>query len=115
MKLNSSYIGVGFTCLFAFLTPQMRAEDLADQGRKIFAANQHVVVTVQLVLKSKISMPGMGGQSSEARQDATGTVVDPSGLTVLSLSVTDPSQLLNMGFGGSDDDSKFKMESELSD
>jgi S1-C subfamily serine protease len=58
----------------------------------------------------------MGGQANESRQDVTGTVVDASGLTVLSLSATDPGQMVqSMMSGMSDDDSKFKMETELSD
>jgi hypothetical protein len=101
--------------LLPLLNPSLHGEDVSEQGRKIFAANQRVVVTVQLVLKSKISMPGVGGQSSESRQDATGTVVSPSGLTVLSLSVTDPAQLLQGLGAGDDNDSRFKMETELSD
>src|SRR5438552_8665569 len=61
-------------------------------------------------------MAGRGAESNESRQDVTGTVVDPSGLTVLSLSATDPGQMLQtMMAGGSDDESKFKMETELSD
>lgn len=93
-----------------------RADPLADQGRAIFKKNEHVVVTVQLVIKSKFSMGGMGGQSSESRQDITGTVIAPSGLTVVSLSATDPAQMMSAvmsGMGG--DDSRFKMETELSD
>jgi hypothetical protein len=93
-----------------------KADDLADKGRSIFKAHQHSVVTVQLVLKSKFSMPGRGAESNESRQDVTGTVVDPSGLTVLSLTATDPGQMLQtMLSGGSDEESKFKMETELSD
>ena len=98
--------------LLAFPTP---ADELADKGKAIFKKNQHSVVTVQLVLKSKISMPGMGGQANESRQDVTGTVMDPGGLTVLSLSATDPGQLLQNMMSGSDEDSRFKMETELSD
>ncbi len=92
------------------------ADELATKGRAIYQKNQHAVVTVQIVLKSKFSLGGMGGQSNESRQDLTGTVVDPSGLTVLSLSATDPGQMLQnlMGAGG-DEDAKFKMETELSD
>jgi S1-C subfamily serine protease len=103
---------------FAFLGPLQAtlADELAEKGKAIFKKNQHAVVTVELVLKNKFSMSGLGGQSNESRQDATGTVVDPSGLTVMSLSATDPAQLLqNMISTGSDDDTKFKMESELSD
>jgi len=91
-----------------------RADELADQGRAIFKKNQHAVVIVQLVLK--ISVPGMGGRSTEAQQDATGTVIDPSGLTVLSLSSTDPSRVLeSMMPGMAEEESRFKMETELSD
>src|SRR5262249_47068456 len=101
---------------FTLLFVQCLADDFADKGRTIFKKNQHSVVTVQIVVKSKFSMGGIGGQSNESRQDLTGTVVDPSGLTVLSLSATDPGQMVqSMMAGISDDDNKFKMETELSD
>src|SRR5947209_9104014 len=76
---------------FPFLSPLCHADDLADKGRAIFKQHQHAVVTVQLVLKSKFSVGGRGGESNESRQDVTGTVVDPSGLTALPLSATAPS------------------------
>src|SRR5438067_2180863 len=88
----------------SFLSPLCHADDLADKGRAIFKQHQHAVVTVQLVLKSKFSVGGRGGESNESRQDVTGTVVDPSGLTVLSLSATDPSQMLQAMMGGGGDD-----------
>src|SRR5262245_48413716 len=98
----------------ALLAVSARADEIAEKGRALFKANQRSVVTVQLVLKSKITVPGGGGQSNEARQDATGAVLDPSGLTVLALSATDPSLLLE-GMMGGEDESRFKMETELSD
>src|SRR5712691_1683485 len=103
-------------CLSLSVTCPCRGDELAEKGKAIFKKNQHAVVTVELVLKNKFSMSGAGGQSNESRQDATGTVVDASGLTVMSLSATDPAQLLqNMMAGGSDEESRFKMETELSD
>jgi len=106
----------GFLVLCLLLARPCQADELAEKGKAIFKKNQHAVVTVELVLKNKFSMSGMGGQSNESRQDATGTVVDASGLTVMSLSATDPAQLLqNMMAGGSDEESRFKMETELSD
>jgi hypothetical protein len=93
-----------------------RADELADKGREIFKNNQRAVVTVQVVVKMKFSVPGMGGQDNESKQDVTGTVVDPSGLTVLALSSCEPGDMLqNMMAGMSDEDMKFKMETELSD
>ena len=86
---------LGMVCCFG--------DELGEKGRAIFAKNRLCVVTVELVLKSKFM-----GRSNEARQDATGTVVDPSGLTVLSLSATDPSQLYENFMGDSEE--KMKME-----
>ena len=112
--LRISFSGLLVLCLS--LARLSHADELGEKGKAIFKKNQHVVVTVELVLKNKFSMSGMGGQSNESRQDATGTVVDASGLTVMSLSATDPAQLLqNMMGGGSDEESRFKMETELSD
>ena len=106
-----------FACIaaLAVLTTTLRADELAEKGRAIYKKHQLSVVTVQLVLKSKFNFPGVGGQSNESRQDATGTVVDPSGLIVLSLSATDPSQLLQAMMAGADEDSKIKMDTELTD
>jgi S1-C subfamily serine protease len=111
-NVKSWSLAAAFICCAA----GVKADDIAEKGRAILTKNQHAVVTVELVLKSKFSMPGAGGQSSESRTDATGTIIDPSGLTVLSLSVTDPGQLIqNIMAGMSDEDSKFKMDTELSD
>jgi S1-C subfamily serine protease len=92
------------------------ADELSEKGREVFKKNRHSVVTVQIVVKSKFSMGGMGAQANEARQDVTGTLIDPSGLTVVSLAATDPAQMMqNVMAGMSDDDSKYKLETELSD
>src|SRR5436305_1715037 len=95
------------------------AQDLAVKGREILKKHQTSVVTVQLVVKSKIGFGGAGGDARESKQEVTGTVIDPSGLTVVSLSSTDPTgvmQILMGSFGGDGEDSpKVKMESELSD
>jgi hypothetical protein len=69
----------------------------------------------------KFSMPGLGAQANESKQDITGTVVDPSGLVVLALSSCEPADMLQnmmaaLGGGGGDDDvAKLKMDIELSD
>jgi S1-C subfamily serine protease len=92
------------------------ADELGDKGRDVFKKYRHAVVTVQIVVKTKFSMGGMGGQANESRQDVTGTIIDSSGLTVLSLAATDPGQMMQSVMSGmSDDDSKFKFETELSD
>ena len=110
---------LALVCILALLaTPASsgRADELADKGREIFKQHQRAVVTVQVVMKTKYSMGGMGGQANESKQDLTGTVVDPSGLTVIALSATDPGSMLqNMMSGMSGEDTKFKLETELTD
>ncbi len=111
------YLSV-FGCIIALTLSQgpCGADELADKGREVFKKYRRSVVTVQLVVKSKFSMGGMGGQANESRQDVTGTLIDPSGLTVLSLAATDPGQMMqNVISGMSEDDSKIKLETELSD
>ena len=85
-----------------------RASELAEKGREIFKQNQQAVVTVQVVLKMS-----SGGRSRENRQEITGTVTDPSGLTVLALSAADPSEMYQrmMAEQGSQD----KLEAEVTD
>ena len=62
-------------------------------------------MTVQVVLKATAS----GGRSAEFKQDITGTVIDPSGLTVLALSACDPCELRRRV------SPDFKVDSEVSD
>src|SRR5579864_96967 len=102
--------------LASVFTAPVLADELAEKGREVFKNNRHCVVTVQIVVKSKFSMGGMGGQANESRQDVTGTLIDASGLTVLSLAATDPGQMMqNVMSSMNDDESKFKFETELSD
>jgi S1-C subfamily serine protease len=87
-----------------------RASELAEKGREIFNKNQQAVVTVQVVLKMSYSG---AAKSSETRQEITGTVVDPSGLTVLALSAADPSEMYQRMM--SEQGSQNKLETEVTD
>jgi len=92
------------------------AGELEDQGRAILERHQKAVVTVQLVVKQKFSMGGMGGQEDESKSEATGFVIAPDGLTVLALSATDPSSLIeNMMSGMGEMASQFKVDSDIAD
>ena len=116
MRYKPTFGVISFMSLLASLASLSRADEMADKGREIFKKNQRAVVTVQVVVKMKFSVPGMGGQANESKQDVTGTVVDPSGLTVLALSSCEPGDMIqSMMAGMSDEDMKFKMETELSD
>lgn len=64
-------------------------DELAQTGRQIAAKWKTAVVTVQFVLK--MSADGEGSET-EMKVEATGSVIDPSGLVVVALSGTDPMQ-----------------------
>jgi S1-C subfamily serine protease len=96
--------------LLASVALRSSADDAMDKGSDIFQKNQHAVVTVQVVLKSS---RGGASQSSESKQDITGTVLDPSGLTVVALSACDPSELYQRMMG--EDYAKYKVETEVTD
>src|SRR5687768_596659 len=118
-RLLPSLIAASFACVLAF---PVGAQDLAAKGREVFNKHQSSVVTVLLVVKSKMGIPGLtglGGDARESKEEVTGTVIDESGLTAVALSSTDPTGLLQGmmgslgGFGGDGEESfKLKMDSE---
>ncbi len=61
------------------------ADELAEKGRAVFDKNKAAVVTVEAV----ISM-SFGGEEGEQPAFANGAVIDPMGLTVVSLALLDP-------------------------
>ena len=78
-----------FMLLTSLGPASLTAGELADKGREIFNKQQRTVVTVHVVLK----LSSGSGSSRESQQDITGTVIDPSGLTVLALSACDPTEM----------------------
>ena len=104
--MDRKKVSLGTALLIFGLTAAIaRADEFADKGRDIFNKYQHAVVTVQVVIKAS----GPGGRSSESKADITGTVVDPSGLTVLALSSCDPAEMYRRLYEES------KIEVEVSD
>ena len=91
------------------------ADELAVKGREIFQAQKSAIVTVELVVKQKISFPGMGTQEDESITESTGTVISPDGLTIVSLSETDPSALIENMMAGMAGMDNMKIESEIRD
>jgi len=87
------------------------ADEVAVSGREVLKRSQDAVITVRLVIKSSYA----GRESrQENRVETTGVVLDPSGLTVVSLSAVDPAEMMNrVRVGGGEGDGKY--ESELTD
>lgn len=76
-----------------------RAADPAADGRSIQAQYQAAVVTVKLVVNYSISFAGRD-QHNESKTEAVGVVIDPSGLTVISLTAIDPGALVKSQMRG---------------
>jgi len=93
----------------------LRADEATEKGRAIFKAHQQSVVTLELTIRSKMTLPGVDTQAREAHQEATGTVLDSSGLIVTALAPTDPTQMLENMLAGTPGSPKAKIETELTD
>jgi len=80
------------TFLLTFLAATTRADDASTKGQEIFEKNQRAVVTVEMVTKTSYSKDGQTSAPTDSKYELTGTVVDPSGLTVLALSGCEPAE-----------------------
>lgn len=87
--------------------PVVAQTTVEDQARAVYESHKSAVVTVQVVIKIKYS-----GQERENKTDVTGTVMNPDGLTVVSLSATDPTALMKTLMPANDD---FDVSSEIGD
>ena len=57
---------------------------LKAKAKEVLAKHKDAIVTVKLVITSKTSYMGTQSHKQERKNEVTGTVIDPSGLTVLS-------------------------------
>jgi S1-C subfamily serine protease len=64
-------------------------------ARDVVKKWEAAVVNVRVVLKTRMAMGGREMQSTDDSIDAVGTVIDPSGLTVLSLGSLNPGAVMN--------------------
>jgi len=101
--------------LFVSTVLASAGEEVASAGREILEKYQDAVVTVKLVIKEGMSFGGYGSHQYEEKSEAIGTVIDASGLTVLSLSSTDPTDFYSQIFSDEDGTGSLEMTSELSD
>src|SRR5262245_50373275 len=67
-----------------------RAQEKEDRALAVLEKYKKAVVTVQLVLRQRMSFDGAPNDEDETKVETNGTVIAPNGLTVLALSATDP-------------------------
>lgn len=78
---------------------------VAEDARKIAETNKDAVVTVSLVIETTYTYDGESSKR-EGKMTATGTVIDPSGLVVTSLTAINPSDMFSR-YMEEDDDYKI--------
>jgi hypothetical protein len=85
-------------------------------ARDVLKKWQDTVVNVRIVLKTRMAMGGREMTATEETVDAVATVIEPDGLSVMSLSTLNPAGMMNriMGQAGGGEE-KFVMTSEPTD
>jgi trypsin-like peptidase len=89
--------------------------DQRAAAREVVKKWQASVVNVRVVLKTRMSMGGREMQSSDETVETIGTVIDPSGLTVMSLGMLNPGAMMTKMMGSMGGDQKMEITSEPSD
>ena len=96
-----------------------RAQDTRAAARDVVTKWQTAIVNVRVVLKTRMSMGGGEMQSNDDSVDAVGTLIDPSGLTVMSLGSLNPgammSKIVGASTGGGGAESRVDISSEPTD
>ena len=100
-------------CVFV---PEAVGQDQRAALRDVGKKWQDAIVNVRVSLKVRMSMAGREVQSMDDTMESVATVIDPSGLTVMSLSGLDPGAMMSriMGSMGGGDQ-KMQIVSEPSD
>jgi hypothetical protein len=106
-------------CVIVFSAPSLpRAQaDPRSSARDVVKKWQAAILNVRIVLKTRMSMAGRELQSSDETVEAIGTVIEPSGLMVMSLGVLNPGGMMTkmMSAVGGGNDQKMEITSEPTD
>jgi S1-C subfamily serine protease len=92
-------MGAGVAMAVLSMATGIHAQDERAAARELVKKWQDAVINVRVVLKMRISVGGREMQSMDDSVDTVGTVIDPSGLTVLSLGALNPGAMMNKVMG----------------
>jgi hypothetical protein len=101
----------------ALISPPASAQDVRTAARDVVKKWHEAVVNVRVVVKTRMSMGGREMQASDDPVDTVGTVIDPSGLTVLSLGSLNPGGMMSklMGSAGGGGQPQVEITTEPTD
>jgi S1-C subfamily serine protease len=107
---------VGVMVALCATTPSVQAQDQREAMRAVAKKWQDAIVNVRVSLKVRMSMGGREVQSMDDTVEAVATVIDPSGLTVMSLSSLDPGAMMSRIMGAANQGAeKMSIVSEPTD
>lgn len=105
-------------CLTFSLSRAWAHEDL-DSAREIIGKWNDVVVTAKIITRMRVVVEGREMSKADNEIEAAATIIDPSGLAVLSNSSVDPArvykEMLKQARSEGDGLPKFNVETEISD
>ncbi len=76
-------------------TGMAQGSDISQVGRDVVERHKDSLVTVRTLIRQTV-----GGRTGESRTETAGTIVDETGLTVISLSAIDPSAIVKQMYAG---------------
>ncbi len=107
------------TFFLSFLTAPAWAHEDLNNAREIINKWNDAVITVRVITTLRVIVEGRETNKIDNETEVVATVIDPSGLTVLSNSSIDPSkiysEILKQAKTGGENMPKFDMETEISD
>src|SRR4051794_36889682 len=112
--LKSKCVGCGLVAV-ALVSAPARAQDSRAAARDLVKKWQDAIVNVRVVVKMRMSMGGREMQSNDDTIEAVGTVIDPGGLTVVSLSSINPGPMMSKLIAGSGGGQNLEIASEPTD
>jgi hypothetical protein len=115
IKSRIFFISLTAITVIAALSNPAHADEQAQAGKAIVQKWQDSVVSVEMVVKSGMSMGSEEIPKRESKNEATGSVIDSSGLVVVSLAATQPDDVLSNLMSQETGGDKFKMTTEVTD
>ena len=99
--MNARALIIAVLCALVSMASPVGAQDTRAAARELVKKWQEAIVNVRVVVKMRMSMAGREMQSSDDTIEAVGTVIDPGGLTVVSLGSINPGAMMTklMGAG----------------
>ena len=115
MRTSRRAAVVGVVLLLLGGPAQAQAQDTRTAARELMKKWQDAVVNVRVVVKLRMSMKGREMRSSDDTVEAIGTVIDPGGLTVVSLGSINPGGMMTKLLGSSSGPDGVEISSEPTD